>query len=180
MSFLSDLLGNSYKENMTEDEISAALEAANNAKQENDNKIKSALSRANSEAAEYKKKMQELQGNYNSESEALKQRIAELEKINKLSQNKSLFMQNGYSDEQATELASAYEDGDIAKILEIEKSLITTKEQEFKANALKATPRPATVGEPAKNSSPSLASKLESKYYAEKYGINTSTKEEKE
>ena len=59
MSYLSDLLGDSYKEGMTEEEISTALQAAG-AGQNNDaeiNRLKAQLSKANSEAADYKKQL---------------------------------------------------------------------------------------------------------------------------
>ena len=57
MSYLSDLLGNAYKEGMTEEEISIALESVNNSNNAEINKLKSALSKANSEAADYKKQL---------------------------------------------------------------------------------------------------------------------------
>ena len=59
MSYLSDLLGEAYKEGMTEEEISTALQIAG-AGQSNDaeiNKLKAQLSKANSEAADYKKQL---------------------------------------------------------------------------------------------------------------------------
>ena len=62
MSYLSDLLGDSYKEGMTEEEISTALQAAG-AGQNNDaeiNRLKAQLSKANSEAADYKKQVSRL------------------------------------------------------------------------------------------------------------------------
>ena len=56
MSYLSDQLGEAYKEGMTEDEISAALEAKYQSRDAEMNRLKNALTKANSEAAEYKKK----------------------------------------------------------------------------------------------------------------------------
>ena len=59
MSYLSDLLGEAYKEGMTEEEISTALQTAG-AGQSNTaelDKLKAQLSKANSEAADYKKQL---------------------------------------------------------------------------------------------------------------------------
>lgn len=57
MSYLSDLLGKAYKEGMTEDEISAALETVGQGNEAEVNRLKAALSKANSEAADYKKQL---------------------------------------------------------------------------------------------------------------------------
>ena len=61
MSYLSDLLGKAYKEGMTEDEISAALEAVGQGNDAEVNRLKAALSKANSEAADYKKQLRSKQ-----------------------------------------------------------------------------------------------------------------------
>ena len=57
MSYLSDLLGTSYKEGMTEEDISNALEKLNKNSTSEADKLKIQLSKANSEAAEYKKQL---------------------------------------------------------------------------------------------------------------------------
>ena len=67
MSFLQDLLGDAYKEGMTEEEVSKALEAKKVGVVPNDyeklksdyQKSKESISKANSEAAKYKKQEEE-------------------------------------------------------------------------------------------------------------------------
>ncbi|MBQ2615226.1 MAG: hypothetical protein IJF90_00015, partial [Synergistaceae bacterium] len=64
MSYLSNLLGTAYKEGMTEDELSAALEGLNLTAGGDDAEVlrlKAALSKANSEAADYKKQLRSKQ-----------------------------------------------------------------------------------------------------------------------
>ena len=66
MSYLSDLLGDAYKEGMTEDEISTALESIGSTRQTSGTdgeieKLKKRLSEVNSESAGYKKRLRELQ-----------------------------------------------------------------------------------------------------------------------
>ena len=55
MSYLSELLGNAYKEGMTEEEISNALQSMGAGVKDSDievTRLKAQLSKANSEAAE--------------------------------------------------------------------------------------------------------------------------------
>ena len=65
MSYLSNLLGTAYKEGMTEDELSAALEGQNltagTGEDAEVTRLKAALSKANSEAADYKKQLRSKQ-----------------------------------------------------------------------------------------------------------------------
>ena len=80
MSYLSDLLGDSYKEGMTEEEISTALQAAG-AGQNNDaeiNRLKAQLSKANSEAADYKK---QLRGKQTADEAAAAEQKATMDKL---------------------------------------------------------------------------------------------------
>ena len=158
MSYLSDYLGEKYKEGMTEDELSAALEEINK------KAISNALTKANSESANYKNKMKEAMDtatNANTETEALKQRIAELERSNKVSARKSQFIANGFDENQADEMANAYADGDMDKIFELQQAYLSEKTKNLKAEILKATPKPVTGGETkAEESETSIAETL--------------------
>lgn len=139
MSYLSDYLGESYKEGMTEDELSAVLEEVNKKNMSN------ALTKANSEAASYKKKMKEAMDNVSAastENEKLNQRLAELERDNAISKRKAQFLANGFSDEQSGKMAEAYADNDMDKILEIQSAFLADKEKAIKADLLKSTPKP--------------------------------------
>ena len=61
MSYLSDLLGSAYKEGMTEEEISTALQTVKSTSDAEVNRLKAALSKANGEAADYKKQLRNKQ-----------------------------------------------------------------------------------------------------------------------
>lgn len=152
MSYLSDYLGESYKEGMTEDELSAALEEANKKAMSN------ALTKANSEAASYKKKMKEAMDNATaatSETEKLNQRIAELERTNKVSAKKAQFLANGFTDEQSGKMAEAYADGDMDKIMEIQSAFLADREKNIKAELLKQTPKPVAGNSDSSEEKPS-------------------------
>lgn len=143
MSYLSDYLGESYKEGMTEDELSAVLEEVNKKNMSN------ALTKANSEAASYKKKMKEAMDNVSAastENEKLNQRLAELERDNAISKRKAQFLANGFSDEQSGKMAEAYADNDMDKIFEIQSAFLADREKAIKAELLKQTPKPVAGG----------------------------------
>lgn len=68
MSYLSELLGDKYKEGMSEAEISKALQDVNGARDKDYNalkgdlaKLNAAKDKANSEAADYKRQLREKQ-----------------------------------------------------------------------------------------------------------------------
>ena len=76
MSFLSELLGEAYKENMTEEEISNALKglsALNGEQEKETNKLKNLLSDRNGEIAKLKGLLKEKQTD--DEIKALSQRL---------------------------------------------------------------------------------------------------------
>lgn len=105
MSKLKALLGESYKENMTLEEIDAALESVSlpdDLRKEND-KLKKALDKSNSEAAESKRKLQEKQTAEEKAKEeqeqatkALQEELATLRKEKALSDNKAKLLAVGY------------------------------------------------------------------------------------
>lgn len=78
MSYLSDLLGSAYKEGMTEDEISTALQTVGQGNEAEINRLKAALSKANSEAADYKKQLRTKQTD---DEAAEAERKANMEKL---------------------------------------------------------------------------------------------------
>ena len=140
MSYLSDYLGEKYKEGMTEDELSAALEGINKKVMSN------ALTKANSEAASYKKKMKEAQDSAtaaSSETEKLTERIAELERTNIIASRKAQFLANGFDETQANDMAVAYADGNMEKIFELQQNFLSEKTKNMKAEILKQTPKPS-------------------------------------
>lgn len=153
MSYLQDLLGKAYKEGMTEEEISAALEAhQNNALSEKEKEIatlKTQMQKANSEAAKYKNELK----TYKSEDEqkkeeqenelsTLRETVATLQKEKKVSELKANYLSMGYSEELAADTANALAEGDIAKVFANQKQFNSELENSVKANLIKGVPAP--------------------------------------
>ena len=155
MSFLSNLLGDAYREGMTEEEISNALQTANvgvvDATAPDITKLREMLSRANGEAAEYKKKLREKQ----TDAEAMEQeRAAEQERLlqeNKdlkrsiaLSERKSKLMSIGYDEALATDTATAMVDGDLDKVITNQSTFLAGLKKDLLKEQMKGTPRPGS------------------------------------
>ena len=114
MSYLSDLLGKAYKEGMTEDEISAALETVGQGNEAEVNRLKAALSKANSEAADYKKQLRTKQTDdeaaaaaQKEEHDRLVQENADLKRSMALSERKAKLLAMGYDESLADETAAS-------------------------------------------------------------------------
>ena len=153
MSFLSDLLGTAYKEGMTEEEISNALQTAKVGIQtepaQDITKLKELLSRANGEAADYKKKLREKQTDAEAaeqerkaEQERLRQENADLKRSIALSERKSKLIGLGYTEDLATETATAMVDGDLDKVIANQSAFLASMKQEILKDQMRQTPRP--------------------------------------
>lgn len=153
MSFLSDLLGTAYKEGMTEEEISNALQTAKVGIQTEPapdiTKLKELLSRANGEAADYKKKLREKQTDAEAaeqerraEQERLRQENADLKRSIALSERKSKLIGLGYTEDLATETATAMVDGDLDKVIANQSAFLESMKQEILKDQMRQTPRP--------------------------------------
>lgn len=159
MSYLQDLLGDAYKEGMSEEELSQALEAAKIGKADNASEIeklkaeiqktKDTLSKKNSEAAQYKKQYEA----YLSEEEKKKleseQRWNEIEAENKkLKREKSIaeftsqFLGMGYDTELAKSTAEAMTDGDVAKVMQNQAVFTEAVKKQIKADLMRGNPDP--------------------------------------
>lgn len=150
MSYLSDLLGKAYKEGMTEEEISAALETIGQGNDAELNRLKSALSKANSEAADYKKQLRTKQTDdeaaaaaQKEEQEKLVKENADLKRSIALSDRKAKLLTMGYDEALATETATAMVDGDMDKVLANQTKYLEVQKKNIQANAMRKTPRPA-------------------------------------
>lgn len=166
MSYLSDLLGDVYKDGMTEEEISNALEkmSANfqASKQTNDaeiTKLKTALSKANSEAADYKKQLRAKQtedeaaeAERNANIEKLTQENAELRRAMALSETKGKLLGMGYDEKLAESTAAAMVDGDMDVVMENQRKYLEVQRKDILAEKMKKTPRPAGGSEGVDNS----------------------------
>lgn len=152
-NYLQDLLGEAYKEGMTMEEISSALESAGiTTKDENSNEIKhykELVSKANSEAASYKKAMKEkLSEQERAEVERKEQFEAMQAELNQYKQDKILaeytsqFVSQGYAADIASVNAKAFMGNDLETLLKNQADLINSIKATTKSELLKSTPRP--------------------------------------
>lgn len=158
MSYLSDLLGEAYKEGMTEEEISTALQTAG-AGQSNTaelDKLKAQLSKANSEAADYKK---QLRGKQTADEAAAAEQKAAMDKLTQenadlkrsfaLSDKKAKLITMGYDEKLADSTAVAMVDGDMDTVMANQAKFNESREKAIQAELMKKTPRPAAGSEGA-------------------------------
>lgn len=156
MSYLSDLLGEAYKEGMTEEEISTALQTAG-AGQSNTaelDKLKAQLSKANSEAADYKK---QLRGKQTADEAAAAEQKAAMDKLTQenadlkrsfaLSDKKAKLIAMGYDEKLADGTAVAMVDGDMDTVMANQAKFNESREKAIQAELMKKTPRPAAGSE---------------------------------
>lgn len=150
MSYLSDLLGSAYKEGMTEDEISAALETVGHGNNAEVNRLKTALSKANSEAADYKKQLRSKQSDDEAAAAAQKEEWDKIVKENgelkrsiALSESKGKLLAMGYDEKLADETAAAMVDGDMEKVMANQSKYLEAQKKIIQADHMRKTPRPA-------------------------------------
>lgn len=165
MSFLQEYLGEAYKEGMTEEELSAAIESAVLAERKKSAadyaKMKTSFDKASSEVAKHKKELaayltdeQKKESEKNALLEELKAQNEEFKKAAKIGEYKAKFLSQGYSDEMAAETAGALYDGDMDKVLANQTSFLAEKEKSIRAEIMKGTPVP-----PAGNGAPAPVTK---------------------
>ena len=157
MSYLSDLLGTAYKEGMTEEEISTALETAGIGKQQESpappadeiEKLRRRLSEVNSEAAGYKKQLRSLQGAEQAAAEEQKEAMETLQRENQelrrsmaLADKKASLISQGYDEDLAVSTATAMVDGDMDTVLKNMQTRAEALKREVTAENLRNTPRP--------------------------------------
>ena len=166
MSYLSDLLGKAYKEGMTEDEISAALETVGQGNEAEVNRLKAALSKANSEAADYKKQLRTKQTDdeaaaaaQKEEHDLLVQENADLKRSMALSERKAKLLAMGYDESLADETAAAMVDGDMDKVMANQSKYLEVQKKNIQADAMRKTPRPA-AGDDGNGGSMDYAKKI--------------------
>lgn len=151
MSFLSDLLGDSYKPGMSEEDISSALEAAKVGKGIDElDKLKTSLSKANAQAADFKKQLRAKQTD--DEAAALAQKeehdklvqanqelTAQVAKMERVTELCAL----GYDKALAESTADAMAKGDMTAVMDNQKKFFEAQEKARKAADMRGTPRPA-------------------------------------
>ena len=176
MSYLSDLLGTSYKEGMTEEDISNALEKLNKNSTSEADKLKIQLSKANSEAAEYKKQLRAKQTDDEAAAAETKAAIeklmaenAELKKSMDIATKTAKLTAQGFSEELAKATATAMLDGDFDTVLTNQAKYLEEQRQAIKKDLMNGTPKPA-VGS-SSDVSIDLNKKIEEAKQAHDYGM---------
>lgn len=150
---LKELLGDSYKDGMSLEEIDKALAVVQLPTDESSRKeidrLTKALSKSNSEAAENKRKLQEKQTEEEKREEERAQQLKELtEELATLKAEKATadykaqFLALGYDDSLASDTATAMVAGDMAKVFANQKAHQEAQKKQLEAELLKKTPTP--------------------------------------
>jgi hypothetical protein len=150
MSYIQELLGDAYKEGMSESEISDALKSAKIGKADGEiTKLKDMLSKANSEASDYKKqlkaKMSESEKAEAERQEMLQQMQTELDQLKaekRIADIKANLVGLGYGGDLAVSSATALANGDLEAFFNDQKEFLTGYKNSILADAMKGTPNP--------------------------------------
>ena len=149
MANIKDLLGEKWKEGMSNDDIVASLNDIELPQDHTDEleRLKNAVSKANSEVADYKRKLKERMSEEEKRVQEEADRIKAIETENKdlkkrilVSDYKSKFMASGMDEESALKSAEAAFSGDLDTVIANYNSRIASVEAEVKANLIDSTP----------------------------------------
>lgn len=153
---IKELLGESYREGMTIEEIEKALEGVS-APEDNSaevERLKAALSKSNSEAANYKKQLREKMSEdeqkkqkEQEEREELQSKYDKLLRESVIAKNKAKLIALGYEEALADDTAIAMADGNSEKIFSNQQKLLSSFEKRIRAEVLKDTPKPTPDGD---------------------------------
>lgn len=148
---LKELLGESYRDGMTLDDVNNALKdvqmpADQSAEIE---RLKNSLSNSNSEAADWKRKFRETQDEATRKAEeesertkGLMERLEVLEREKAIAGYKASYLGLGYDAKDAQTIAEAIAEGKFEKVLEVQKRHQEALVEKTKREILKGTPRP--------------------------------------
>lgn len=151
MADLKELLGDAYKEDMTFEDINAALaERELVDKSQYDGFVpKTLLEKANSEAADYKKKWkaaaseQEQKQIEDAEKQAqIEEELKTLRRSSKVSDYEKQHLALKYDEKDAKEIAEALYDGDMDTVFRLQKKHEEALQKAIKADLLKDMPTP--------------------------------------
>lgn len=151
---LKELLGDSYKDGMTMDEIDTAIQSLDlEADKREVQRLKNANDKLSSENAERKRKERELLSEderiKTEQAEALKaaqERVKVLEREKTISDHTKEFAILGYSEKLAQETATALADGDMAKVFGNQKIFLAERDKAMKAQQMRDMPDPQAGG----------------------------------
>ena len=151
MADLKELLGDAYKEDMTFEDINAALSERELVdKSQFDGFVpKSLLEKANSEAADYKKKWkaasseQEQKQIEEAEKQAqIEEELKSLRRATKVSEYEKQHLALKYDEKDAKEIAEALYDGDMDTVFRLQKKHEESLQKSIKADLMKDMPTP--------------------------------------
>ena len=148
---IRDLLKDSYREDMSAEDIISALkdvEMPTDLSLEVD-RLKTALSKSNSEAADYKRQLkdrmteEEVKAKEDAESREKLQKDydALLRKVS-ISENKAKLLALGYEDKLADETAEAMVNGELDKVFANQRKHLESVRKELRSELLKEVPPP--------------------------------------
>ena len=148
---LKDMLKDAYKEDMTLEEIEAALADIEFPEDQSAEveRLKTANSKLSSENADWKRKhrdaLSEEERKAQEVAEELKQLREQNEKLvreSNVSKHKAKFLGMGYDEALASDAAAAMVDGDTEKLFSYQQKHQEALEKKIRADALKGTPKP--------------------------------------
>ena len=166
MADLKELLGDAYKEDMTFEDINAALaERELVDKSQYDGFVpKTLLEKANSEAADYKKKWkaaaseQEQKQIEDAEKQAqIEEELKTLRRASKVSEYEKQHLALKYDEKDAKEIAEALYDGDMDTVFRLQKKHEEALQKAIKADLLKDMPTPPAGNQTAIDYSKQIA-----------------------
>lgn len=146
---LSEILGDSFKEGMTAEEITQALKEVNlvDPSKLPESVSKATFDKVSSELATAKKQLKEkmsVDEQKAAEQKAAAEEVEKLKKENSILKYKESFLANGYDAESANKLADAFANGDMEEFSKVSKAYMEAKKKEIetatKAELLKNTP----------------------------------------
>lgn len=149
---IKELLGKSYKEGMTLEEIETALESIELPTDQSSeiDKLKNQLSKANSEAKGYKDKLAEKMSDEEKAAEQQKELMENLQKEldaykqkDAINENTKGLLSLGYDEALAEATAKAMYEGDLKTVLANQKKFIESVKADVKSDILKNTPTPS-------------------------------------
>lgn len=152
---IKDLLGESYKDGMTMDELTEALKNVQMPKDQSEEieNLKKRISEVNSEAADWKnkyrntldeatKKAQEAEEKAQKDAELL----AQLQKEKAISGYKASYLAMGYDEALATDTANALYEGNNERLFENQRKHMAEVEKKAREDALRGSGRPGGSG----------------------------------
>ena len=139
---LNELLGDAYREGMSEEEISQAFEKVLAKRDAETAKLKNAFNKASSDVAKYKQDLKDHMSDEEKKANEQKELLEKLQKENEefkkqsvITDNKAKFIGLGYSEDLAQQTAEALFNGDLTTFFTNQKAVWDAKEKEIRADA---------------------------------------------